>query len=193
MNESMIVTFDHGISTALVANAPKLQRKAILQGFGDECHLHLEDVPVLTETWRLTNIEYDTILLRHFIKSAVSAIAESVVPRILEESFESVAAAHGVNIADPARSFIIEHNLEKATLAAVKSVSQAFTNIHEARLDLDPGDEEEDDHPWVRVYIQTGMSAASTLKARRQFYKLLDDIVTSEESSFFHLAFRVVS
>ncbi len=195
MSESMIMTFPPSVSTALLAKTPQSQRKMILQDFGFERHSHVDvaDVPVLTETWQITNVEYDTILLRQFIKSALEAVAENVIVTASEKSLESLAAAHDVTITEAAKSFIAAHSLQPATLLVVKFVVESFTDVHEARLDLDPGDEEEDDHPWIRVYVQTGMNASATLRARRQFYKLLNAEASREQTAYFHLAFRIVS
>lgn len=195
MSESMIMTFSPNASTALLARTPKSQRKTILQDFGFERHSHVgvADVPVLTETWQITDVEYDTILLRQFIKSALEAVAESVVTEASEEPLESLAASHDATITEAAKSFIAAHSLQPATLLAVRFVAESFTDVHQVQLDLDPGDEEEDDHPWIRVYVQTGMNASATLLARKQFYKSLNAEAPREQTAYFHLAFRIVS
>ena len=116
-----------------------------------------------------------------------------------KESFFTTEAVRGhpsaieVKRTQAAAAFISEYGLEAEAEAAVKALRGSFSNIKQARLEFDPGDEEEDDHPWIRVYVQTEMDASSTLQARKQFYKALNRYIPRDKAAYFHLAFRVVA
>lgn len=190
MSESFVLTSDNCdfvYSNDTNNSLPKKQALDLLNM--DEYVYGVSNSLYAVEKWLLSSVLFDTALLVNFLKAAQADEEISL------QSYHPAVhtGLQRIERTEAAEAFINSYGLESASIAVEVALYESFEDIRQTKLDLDPGDEEEDDHPWIRVYVQTGMNAASTLKARRKFYKLLDDAVTSEESSFFHLSFRVVS
>lgn len=156
------------------------------------------DISQFVTHWHLSYTHDDTEILTRLIKNIrIRGIALSTASTVsvtrLRPRVDSDASVLEIDRTEAANTFIAEHGLERAARAAEDALKKSFEDIRQVRLDFDPGNEEEDDHPWIRVYVQTGMDASSTLSARRQFYKLLHASIPREESAYFHLSFRIVS
>lgn len=190
MSESFVVTHDNCefVYSGSAGSAPL--RKQGLDIFGPNAYMRgVGDVLYTVEKWFLSPVLFDTAMLISFVKTA--QVGEAV-------EVQEPAASHSATVTpyvertEAAEALITSHGLTSAAIAVEVALHESFEDVSQARIDYDPGDEEEDDHPWLRVYVQTSMSAAATLRARRQFYKLLNANAPRDQAAYFHLAFRLI-